>query len=113
MSQDLKSLLIQLKNGEIEAVEYGVPGQPLGFMSSHRIIFIPTAGGTQFGIKQVHMRGLGSGIYLGHDVEAVIKASEAQVAYYLKPHANEHIRKKLAEKGDRTKCEYFAVPKAA
>lgn len=76
MRNDLKSLLNQLKNGEIEAVEYGEPGKPFGFMSSHRIIFIPTVGGSQFGIKQVTGRGLGSGMYFGLDVDAVIKSSK-------------------------------------
>ena len=109
MSNDLKVLLKQLQNGEIEAVEYGEPNKPFGVMSSHRIIFIPTAGGTQFGIKQVTGRGLGSGIYLGLDIEAVVKESEKQVAHYLRPHPNPNIQAMLAKKGDRTKLEYFAV----
>lgn len=113
MSNDLKSLLNQLQNGEIEAVEYGEKGKPFGFMSSHRIIFIPTAGGAQFGIKQVTGRGLGSGMYLGLDVDLVIKSSEKMVERYLTPHANPMIQEMLAKKGDRSKLEYFAVPKEA
>lgn len=113
MSNDLKALLVQLQNGEIEAVEYGEPGRPMGFMSSHRIVFIPTMGGVQFGLKQVFVNGLGSGAYLGLDIDAVVKASEAQVAYYNRPHPNPKIREALAARGDRSKLEYFAVPKAA
>lgn len=113
MSNDLKSLLNKLQNGEIEAVEYGEPGKPFGFMSSHRIIFIATAGGTQFGIKQVTGRGLGSGMYLGLDVDAVVKSSEKMVERYLAPHPNAMIREMIAKKGDRSKLEYFAVPKEA
>lgn len=113
MSNDLKTLLAQLQNGEIEAVEYGEPGKPFGFMSSHRILFMPTAGGTQFSLKQVTSRGLGSGMYLGLDVAAVITASEKMVEKYLTPHPNAMIREMIAKKGDRTKLEYFAVPKSA
>lgn len=111
MSNELKDLLAQLQNGEIEAVEFGEPGKPFGVMSSHRIIFIPTAGGTQFGIKQVTGRGLGSGMYLGLDIEAVVAASTKQVEHYMRPHPNAMIREMIAKKGDRTKLEYFAVPK--
>jgi hypothetical protein len=113
MSNDLKTLLVQLQNEEIEAVEFGEPGKPMGIMSSHRIIFIPTAGGIQFGIKQVTSRGLGSGLYLGLDIEAVIEASTKQAKHYMRPHPNALIRKFIAQKGDRTKLEYFAVPKSA
>ena len=113
MSNDLKALLVQLQNGEIEAVEYGEPGWPMGFMSSHRIILAKTAGGVQFGLKQVYVNGLGSGMYLGLDIDAVVKASEVQVAYYNRPHPNPKIREALASRGDRSKLEYFAVPKAA
>lgn len=113
MSNDLKALLNKLQNGEIEAVEFGEPGKPMGLMSSHRIIFIPTAGGTQFGIKQVTLRGLGSGLYLGLDVNAVVEASAKQVEHYMRPHPNKMIQEMLAKKGDRTKLEYFEVPKAA
>lgn len=113
MSNDLKTLLVQLQNEEIEAVEFGEPGKPMGIMSSHRIIFIPTAGGIQFGIKQVTSRGLGSGLYLGLDIEAVIEASTKQAEHYMRPHPNALIRKFIAQKGDRSKLEYFAVQKSA
>jgi len=113
MSTNLKALLNKLQNGEIEAVEFGEPGKPFGFMSSHRIIFIPTAGGTQFCIKEVTGRGLGSGMYLGLDVDAVVKSSEQQVEHYMRPHPNPKIQEMIAKKGDRTKLEYFAVPKTA
>lgn len=113
MSNDLKTLLVQLQNEEIEAVEFGEPGKPMGIMSSHRIIFIPTAGGIQFGLKEVTSRGLGSGMYLGLDIDAVVKASTKQVEYYMRPHPNAMIREMVAKKGDRTKLEYFAVPKSA
>lgn len=111
MSTDLKSLLKQLQSGEIEAVEFGEAGKPFGMMSSHRIIFIPTAGGVQFGIKQVTGRGLGSGIYLGLNVDAVIQTSEKMVERYMAPHPNPRIQEMIAKKGDRTKLEYFAVQK--
>lgn len=113
MSNDLKALLVQLQNGEIEAVEFGEPGKPMGVMSSHRIICIPTAGGTQFGIKEVTSRGLGSGMYMGLNIEAVVEVSTLQVEYYMRPHANSMIREMVARKGDRSKLEYFAVPKSA
>jgi len=113
MSNDLKALLAQLQNEEIEAVEFGEPGKPFGFMSSHRIIFIPTAGGIQFGLKQVTGRGLGSGMYFGLNVDAFVEASEKMVEKYLTPHANPMIRDMIAKKGDRTKLAYFAVPKSA
>ena len=113
MSNDLKALLIQLQNEEIEAVEFGEPGKPMGLMSSHRIMFFPTAGGIQFCIKQVTGRGLGSGLYLGLNVEAVIEASNKQAKHYMRPHPNALIRKMIAQKGDRSKLEYFSVPKSA
>lgn len=111
MSNDLKNLLKQLQNGEIEAIEYG-DGKPFGFMSNHRIIFIPTAGGSQFCIKKVTGHMLGSGMYLGLDVDAVVKASEKMVERYLTPHPNKMIREMVAKKGDRSKLKYFAVPKS-
>ena len=111
MSANLQDLLKQLQAGEIEAVEYGEAGKPFGMMSSHRIIFIPTAGGTQFGIKQVTGRGLGSGMYFGLDTLAVAEYSGRMVARYTAPHPNPKIREMIAKKGDRSKLEYFAVPK--
>lgn len=113
MSTSLKALLVQLQNGEIEAVEFGEPGKPMGVMSSHRIIFIPTAGGIQFGIKEVTSRGLGSGMYLGLDLDVVVAASTKKVEHYMRPHPNAMLRDLVAKKGDRTKLEYFAVPKSA
>ena len=113
MSNELKALLTKLQNGEIEAVEFGEPGKPMGIMSSHRIICIPTAGGTQFGIKEVTSRGLGSGMYLGLNINDVIEASTIQVEYYMRPHANPMIREMVARKGDRSKLAYFEVPKVS
>jgi hypothetical protein len=113
MSTSLKALLVQLQNEEIEAVEFGEPGKPMGVMSSHRIMFFPTAGGIQFCIKQVTSRGLGSGMYLGLNLDVVVAASTKQVEHYMRPHPNALIRKFIAQKGDRTKLEYFAVPKSA
>lgn len=47
------------------------------------------------------------------DVDAVVKSSEKMVERYLAPHPNAMIREMIAKKGDRSKLEYFAVPKEA
>lgn len=80
-------------------------------MSNHRIIFIPTAGGSQFCIKKVTGHMLGSGMYFGLDVDAVVKASEDMVKRYTAPHPNPIIREMIATKGDHSKVKYFVIPK--
>lgn len=108
--EKLKVLMKQLIAGEIEGIEYGEPGKPFGFMSSHRIILIPTAGGIQLCIKKVYSsRGLGSGMYFGLDSDSTIQKSEQMVQRYLEPHPIPVIREMLAKKGDRTKLEYFSI----
>ena len=61
MKDQLHTLLVQLKTGSIDGIEYGVPCQPTAAFL--RIRYALTAGGEQFQVKQVTRGMEGSGYY--------------------------------------------------
>lgn len=112
--RSLPSLLAQLRAGTIDSIEFGHPDVPLGFMSHHRIVLIPTNGGAQIAFKKVHGGMLGSGIYLGNcDDQQVIAHSEKLISDYMRPSPNPAVRKFMeSRKKDSPDAVYFAVPHA-
>ena len=88
IQQDLDALcplIAQLRAGEIDAIEFGAPELPGGFMSHHRIRLIPTPAGKQICFKLIVSGGMeGSGDYMGNpsDREIEIKAQSHLERYF-------------------------------
>lgn len=80
----LRELLKQLRAGTIEAIEFGEVRAPLGYMSHHRIMSIPTPGGPQICFKLISRGMTGSGDYIGQpdDRTIEIKAQSMLERYY-------------------------------
>lgn len=101
----LRELLKELRAGTITAIEFGEAERPLGFMSHHRIMNIPTPGGTQICFKRISRGMIGSGDYLGQpdDRTIEIKAQSMLEKYYAPG--------PLAKYVDNTKdkCGYFGI----
>lgn len=72
--QGLDALLDQLQAEKIEFIEYGDPNMPGMSLSNLRIRFIPTLGGMQFAIKELHRGMEGSGIYYQPQEREQLKA---------------------------------------
>lgn len=80
----LRPLIAQLRAGEIDAIEFGDPNSPKGFMSHHRIRLIATPAGSQLCFKTISRMMEGSGDYIGMatDREIEIKAQSYLERYF-------------------------------
>jgi hypothetical protein len=91
----LRPLIAQLRAGEIDAIEFGDPDTPKGFMSHHRIRIISTPAGDQVCFKHVSRGMEGSGDYIGNstDREIEIKAQSYLERYFAPSPFSEQLRK--------------------
>lgn len=101
----LRELLGDLRAGNIHAIEFGDKNYPLGAMSHHRILIIPTLAGAQFCFKRISRGMTGSGDYIGQptDREIEIKA-QAMLEKYYAPGPLAHL-----VKNKKDLLEYFAI----
>lgn len=106
---ELTNLLQQLQEGKLEAVEYGEPGNPTGWLSGIRIKFMNTMGGHQFRICQLSRGMEGGGMYYP-DISGAFEQASKLLAQYTKPIENPAIRKLLDSK-PRSELKWFGIEK--
>lgn len=101
----LRELLKQLRAGTIEAIEFGEVHAPLGPMSHHRIMNVPTPSGTQICFKRISLGMTGSGDYIGQpdDRTIEIKAQSMLERYYAPGPMAKYVDTV------KDKCGYFAI----
>lgn len=109
----LAALLPKLQSGELQAIEYGPPNEPNGFMSYLRIKWILTAGGSQFRICELYRGNEGSGYYTPEISEIQLKA-ENLVQHYHRTVQSSALRRQLQERlgnghGPSDQFDWFPV----
>lgn len=101
---DFQTALQKLKNGEVEAIEFGEPSKHKGYWSRVLIRYMDTIGGTQFAIHLLTIGGkTGSGMYFGDDAEKVESEALRLVQGYMKPkvHANPKVQEFINKNRDK------------
>lgn len=111
MSQHLKNLISQLREGSISAIEYGIPSEPGGALSDHRILRIPGQSGVQFCFKHIKNGVLGSGAYIGDSEDRILALSAKWVSDYQSPTANPKLLSLEVKDTPFKPLEYFAIQK--
>ena len=106
---NLKQLLADLKEGKFEAVEFGDPDQPAGWLSGIRIKYIDTMGGTQFRICSIS-RGMESGGIYHYNIEGAFEQASKMHERYTRPIENKLIRE-LLDKKPRPDLAWFGIEK--
>ena len=96
----LPQLLLDLKEGKYEAVEFGEPHDPTGVMAGIRIKYIQTAGGMQFRICTLS-RGMESGGLYEPTATSTGRIAQEMQDRYTRPHPNPQIQKFLSTKPKR------------
>ncbi|WP_407306674.1 hypothetical protein [Acinetobacter sp.] len=106
----LRPLLAQLRAGEIQAIEFGNPNSPGGFMSHHRIKVISTPAGSQICFKLLSRGMEGSGDYMGNadDREIEIKA-QSHLDHYFQPTPFSKLLAEMNKKLPSDSLTYFGV----
>lgn len=96
---ELNNLLLDLKDGRAEVVEYGDPKiQPGSYFSAIRIRWMLTAGGKQFRICQLSGGMEGGGMYY-YELQDASKAAMNLVRHYHRPTAMQtKLREKMRER---------------
>ena len=107
---DLKILLKQLQEGNIDHIEYGPKNeQPGNFLSAFRVRYMQTMGGMQFRICQLFHGREGGGIYRSTIDEAHEKCTNL-VSQFLSNTQNSKLYALIRKPyiAELPKCEWFS-----
>lgn len=87
LNRMLVDLIVKLKSGEVEVIEYGEPSNPGGIMSYLRIRYMTTAGGKQFSLHVLNSLGQqGSGFYSPDPADILVLATQQVIHYHRQTH---------------------------
>lgn len=111
MSQNLKKLISDLREGSISAIEFGNPTDPGGYLSDHQITCVKNEKGIQFCFKHFINGGFGSGAHIGDFGDSVLRLSAKWVLDYYS-NTNPKLETNFDAKNMTNQdLEYFAVEK--
>lgn len=95
VKKQLTSMMVLLKEGLFNYIEYGVKDNPGGFLSLLRIRRTMTVGGFSFAIRQLHNYQEGSGQYFGDNEESITNCIDEAIKRVHTYHAPSPMREKL------------------
>jgi hypothetical protein len=101
----LTAMLMQLRRGEIHAIEYGNSTQPGSWQSFIRIYWMNTQGGLQFCIKHIYSHVEGSGAYYPEE-EQTSKYAMNRIIHY---HHSSLVSRANFKRAEVPELSFFAV----